>query len=257
MIKQAGLTLLELMISMSLGLLLMAGIGTIYVGSNQTYRVQEENARIQENGRYALEIIGRSLRQAGYQNVFTTTTTPWPGTTITGENGVSPAPDKILAMYDWNTGDVSCDGDTVGVAGQIVRDSYYLNTTTFELLCDGIIHAGPASIWDKGRPIIDNIEDMQVLYGIDTNADHSVDKYAALPASAAEWAGVISAKVCVVVRSANNGISVGRQNYFNCAGALGTVSGSARFTVAAVGDTRLHRAFVATFTLRNRVNNQP
>ena len=39
---QAGMTLLELMISLSLGLLLVAGIGTIYVGSNQTYRVQEK-----------------------------------------------------------------------------------------------------------------------------------------------------------------------------------------------------------------------
>jgi type IV pilus assembly protein PilW len=226
------------------------------VGSNQTYRVQEENARIQENGRYALEIIGRSLRQAGYQNVFIATTSPWPGTPITGENGASGAADKILTMSDWNTGDVSCDGDTVGTAGQLVRDAFYLNTTTSELLCDGIIHAAPAVIWDKGRAIIDNIEDLQVLYGIDTNADHSVDKYAALP-TASEWAGVISAKICVVVRSANNGVSVGRQSYFNCAGALGTVSGSARFTLAAVGDTRLHRAFVSTFTLRNRINNQP
>lgn len=66
---QGGLTLVEMLIAISLGLLLLFGIGTIFVGSNQTYRVQEENARIQEAGRYALEILGRNLRQAGYADI--------------------------------------------------------------------------------------------------------------------------------------------------------------------------------------------
>ena len=57
------------MVALALGLLLIAGVGAVYLGSNQTYRVAQESARIQESGRYALDVIGRSLRQAGYEPV--------------------------------------------------------------------------------------------------------------------------------------------------------------------------------------------
>ena len=67
---QAGLTLLELMVSLGLGLVLIIGTGTIYLGSRQAYQMQEGSARLQEAGRYALETIGRSIRQAG-------TSKPW------------------------------------------------------------------------------------------------------------------------------------------------------------------------------------
>lgn len=64
--KQAGLTLVELMIGMALGLLVVAALGYLYVGNRQAYRTQDAVARIQENGRIAMEIVGRDLRSAGY-----------------------------------------------------------------------------------------------------------------------------------------------------------------------------------------------
>ena len=65
-IKQAGLSLIELMISITLGIILTAGIIEIYIGTKQTYRVQDELSRLQENARYALDIITADIRQAGY-----------------------------------------------------------------------------------------------------------------------------------------------------------------------------------------------
>ncbi len=62
---QTGFSLVELMIALTLGLIVLLAISSIYIGSQQTYRVQDDNARIQEAGRYALEVIGRSIRQAG------------------------------------------------------------------------------------------------------------------------------------------------------------------------------------------------
>lgn len=64
--RQRGLTLVELMISLTLGLLITLAIGYLYTGSRQTYRVNDNVARMQENGRYAMEMIGRDLRMAGY-----------------------------------------------------------------------------------------------------------------------------------------------------------------------------------------------
>lgn len=72
---QRGLSLVELMIGMALGLIVLAGIGYIYLGSRQSYKVQDNMARIQENGRYAMEILSRDIRMAGYQGCSTATFT--------------------------------------------------------------------------------------------------------------------------------------------------------------------------------------
>ena len=63
---QRGLTLIELMIALGLGLLLVAALGYLYAGQRQSWRTLEAVARLQENGRLAMELIGRALRQAGY-----------------------------------------------------------------------------------------------------------------------------------------------------------------------------------------------
>lgn len=64
--RQTGLTLVELMVGMALGLLIVAALAYLYAGNRQTYRTQEAIARIQENGRLAMELMGRDLRAAGY-----------------------------------------------------------------------------------------------------------------------------------------------------------------------------------------------
>src|SRR5690554_6300764 len=63
--KQAGLSLIELMIAVLLGLLLIAGVINIFLGTQQTNRTQEALARVQETGRFAVEILSRQAREAG------------------------------------------------------------------------------------------------------------------------------------------------------------------------------------------------
>lgn len=64
---QAGLSLIELMISMVLGLLILAGVIQVFASTQQAYRTQEAMSRIQESGRYATEVLSRNIRQAGYK----------------------------------------------------------------------------------------------------------------------------------------------------------------------------------------------
>ena len=63
---QRGLSLIELMIAIALGIVLSAGVIEIYIGSKQTYRSQNALSRLQENGRYALEQIAGDMRRSGY-----------------------------------------------------------------------------------------------------------------------------------------------------------------------------------------------
>jgi type IV pilus assembly protein PilW len=61
-----GLTLVELMIAMALGLTLSVGVLQVYVGNNQLAREQEARMRMQENGRFAIHYLSQELRMAGY-----------------------------------------------------------------------------------------------------------------------------------------------------------------------------------------------
>ncbi len=62
-----GFTLIELMISLTLGLLVLAAISTILVNTGKANREQMALARMQENGRFALSRISADLRMAGAQ----------------------------------------------------------------------------------------------------------------------------------------------------------------------------------------------
>lgn len=64
--KCKGFGLIELMIAVTIGLILLGGIGYVYLGSRQTFRTQDDFSRIQENVRYALDQVGVDVRMAGY-----------------------------------------------------------------------------------------------------------------------------------------------------------------------------------------------
>jgi type IV pilus assembly protein PilW len=61
-----GFTLIELLISTTLSLLVLAIAMTVYANSQHSYRTQSLTRQIQENGRFALQIIGEDLRMAKY-----------------------------------------------------------------------------------------------------------------------------------------------------------------------------------------------
>ncbi|HKK14560.1 MAG TPA: PilW family protein [Gammaproteobacteria bacterium] len=65
--RQRGLSLVEIMVALVLGLVLLAGVYKVYIGSKQTYRVTDNQARLQENGRFAIHFLNRDIRDAGYQ----------------------------------------------------------------------------------------------------------------------------------------------------------------------------------------------
>ncbi|MBR0564602.1 PilW family protein [Azoarcus sp. L1K30] len=63
--RQCGLTLVELMISLVLGLIVTGGAVSIFVGNRDANRATENLSRMQENSRIAFELMARSLREAG------------------------------------------------------------------------------------------------------------------------------------------------------------------------------------------------
>lgn len=64
--RQRGLSLVELLVALTISLFLVAGVIQLFIGSKQTYRSYDALSRIQENGRFALEVMARDIRMAGH-----------------------------------------------------------------------------------------------------------------------------------------------------------------------------------------------
>lgn len=61
-----GVSLIELMAALTIGLLLIAGALTVYMQSRNTYRTTDTAARMQETARYAFDILEPDVRLAGF-----------------------------------------------------------------------------------------------------------------------------------------------------------------------------------------------
>jgi type IV pilus assembly protein PilW len=83
--RQAGMGLVELMVSMVLGLLVVGGVLGIFLSNQQVFKTNENLGRLQENARVSFELMAREMRQAGGNlcgakvvgNVLNNATTAW------------------------------------------------------------------------------------------------------------------------------------------------------------------------------------
>lgn len=70
--RQSGLSLVELMVAITIGLLLLAGVTTVFVNSSQSNRELQKAAQQIENGRYAIDLLDSDLHHAGFFGQFYT-----------------------------------------------------------------------------------------------------------------------------------------------------------------------------------------
>jgi len=64
---QAGMTLIEMMIAMVIGLVILGGAVTIFSSNNRSSTMTAGMSRVQESGRVAMDILSNSVRMARYE----------------------------------------------------------------------------------------------------------------------------------------------------------------------------------------------
>ena len=64
--RAAGVTLIELMVALAIGSFLMLGALTVFRQSRGAFRVNESMSRLQENGRFVLDVVEPEIRMASY-----------------------------------------------------------------------------------------------------------------------------------------------------------------------------------------------
>lgn len=340
LVKQKGLSLVELMVAMLLGLVLMAGVLQVFLASKRTYTYQTALSRVQENGRIAQEFFSRDIRMAGYTgcasgsygaltNTLNQATsinydfstgvqgydvesstpsalsgmTPLPNTDVlvlrgpTGSgvkvvsnnsvdklfveiNGVDSrgctsglCDDDILMVSDCtksrvfqatnveiesgrlNVGlaDSSSPGNAVTSWGdqslpadaQFGTDAEIIKVSTVYYFIAAGASGQPALFQRIGlgtaEEILEGVENMQILYGRDTNGDKVPDSYATATTIGTNWSQVVSVRVQLLVRSTEDAVVDAPQAYsFNGASVTPT-------------DRRLRQVFVSTTGLRSRI----
>ncbi len=112
--KQNGLTLLEILVAITIGLMVVAGTIQIYLGTSETYRFQNALSRIQENGRFAMQHIQREVRMAGFM-----------GCTQNIKNWLNPSGSGYVENFFSGVGVVGWEA-----SGTAPSDNYTLGTTT-------------------------------------------------------------------------------------------------------------------------------
>ncbi len=154
---QRGFTLVELMVTLTLGLFLAFGLIRVFASSNQSYYALSQAAEQIENGRYAVEMVKKDLMHAGYFGEFAFaapagTTLPNPCITSPTDGGVGAQDDlrDALSFYiqGYNapaTSPISCIHDnnhvdgtdilvirrvsTIAATGALTANDVYLQAT--------------------------------------------------------------------------------------------------------------------------------
>ncbi|HET7222033.1 MAG TPA: prepilin-type N-terminal cleavage/methylation domain-containing protein, partial [Rhodanobacteraceae bacterium] len=63
--RNRGFTLIELMIAMLLGLIVIAGVTSVFLAGQKSYRTNGALAEVEDGSRIAFELLARDIRQAG------------------------------------------------------------------------------------------------------------------------------------------------------------------------------------------------
>ena len=127
-----GFSLVELMVAMTIGLALTLVVAQLFLGSRQTQATQDDLARIQEGARFAVELMAKELRMAGYKSFDSTGVFDAANPEITGSNDTGTnLSDQIQVRYfgSSDTAATAVDNTVLNCLGNAVGRDERVNDT--------------------------------------------------------------------------------------------------------------------------------
>ncbi len=248
--KQSGISLIEIMIALLIGLFLLGGILQMFSASQQTYRMQSNLSRLQENGRIALDFLAYDIRMAGYWGCMTSSTGD-----ISGTEGGLNVPDSITIKGGFALIPIGALIPT-GACGSLVNSAnscgaincYTDLSSTITYAISTYAAVNPTITLYRNtnnlvNPLIEGIQNMQILYGVDSDGDGAANYFvAANPAwIATDWIKVISVRISLLVATLDDNLITQPMTY--------TYNG----VITTPADRKIRRIFTTTIALRNHL----
>ncbi|NCP64502.1 MAG: prepilin-type N-terminal cleavage/methylation domain-containing protein [Paraglaciecola sp.] len=238
MTKQQGFTLIELMISLTLGLLISAAVIQIMLGNNVTEKLNQGMAQVQESGRFIVSRLRNDLLMTGRYDLLSPQLNRDPGTDVVVEaayiqnnpvalpgdfaadpaigviEGASGGNDTLVVTMQAAT---DCRGYKLGYAVDeefFVVNQYFVNGTSLQCRgFDGRVLRGQkvavGNDGDQAYTLLDEVYSFQIQYGV-TDVLASQDNSSrpvrfvdadALPALRNAGSQVVAIRIALLIRA--------------------------------------------------------
>ena len=215
--RQGGRTLIELIISIAIGLVIVAGVASLYLSSSQVSRVANEVGAVEDSGQLAMFVMGDAIRMAGFGEIVGSSATSRLGQTQFGgpqiracsngtfaapfatppdvtcvPSGLAAGPDQLFVSYQSNNVKASAQGALGDCLGQVFSGVDVTHATTVDRF---------------GGPSTANVPIATSVFGVNAGGQlECTGKYGVGgPATAELFAGVQNFKVFFGFDNVRNG----------------------------------------------------
>jgi len=212
-----GFTLVELLLVILLSAFLITGMVQIVSAATSSFRLQDNQAEVMENGRRAIATIRRLVRQAGFSPQ------PWnamysrEGLTAATADDVSSRSDRLV-FRSWS--DTNCFDNQNPAVNESGEPAFYLRESLFDLNSNrDLAHTCRYGPDESGlvtqinhQGFVRNADSFQALYGEDTVGDGQVDRWV----KAGEWATadrVLAIRLGLLLHGSDAVVEASRHTY--------------------------------------------
>lgn len=196
--QQNGLSLIELMVAMLIGMFLILGVTQIFINNQTSYLFQQGQLGNQENGRFSLAILNQELLKAGYRSNLVSTLPP-DSTSLADCNFQQGAAVAAVSATSFcvqyqatNQLDVTCQGN-----GLIASDRNAIITPysvrpyenvarpriVEKISFDAATNSITCTTAAAAQQLVTGVRDVRFEYGSGPNKSRSVTVFSAAPAA--------------------------------------------------------------------------
>lgn len=252
--KQAGFSLVELMVAMLVGLFILAGVTTIFMNSRDSDSLREGMSEVANSGRIAMGLLATDIARAG----FTESPLLDIPTFLIAADQDSTGSDQIIASYE---SDTDCLGNATPVAKpRVAQNKYFLklqdgstdptkehpsskanpDANLWQLYCEG--NGSPGN----PQPLVEGVENMQFLYGIDEDSNGVAEHFETATTVTAQdaWERVVAVRIGILAYSGEKALRGKDQDNHSYAVLNESID-------PVNGDKRLRQVLVKTVPVRN------
>lgn len=269
MSNERGFSLIELMVSVALGLVISLAATQLFLVNQVSLNYQRGMTDVQVSGRYVLDNIATEVRQAGLPDasmaplagvamlaVDLPTTTPYlirnGSATAASISGLITDSDQLVVQRFSIDADFDCEGNAVA-AGAYVVTRYFVrmdtDTNTPALACDAGRRTDTATTayGDDGVVLMPGVESFQVMYGVRDLAG-AATRYmnAATLAAASPRPTVVSVRIALYARSQERA-----GEPLPPASDIAVLDTTIAAGATQLADGRIHRLFMTSVAVRN------